>query len=122
MKRKGLAILGICIVLAGCATIPTAPSLGGRWEGAWQFSDGSYIEKFSFDLVESGRTVTGSGVDEKGIAAKVTGEVSDTSFTLTVVPEDGSDPIVFSGKIDTISIHGVWEVGGTTGPWAAEKR
>lgn len=27
-------------------------SLSGHWEGSWQYSDKSYVEKFSFDLTK----------------------------------------------------------------------
>lgn len=108
--------------MIACESRMPTTSLDGHWEGAWQFADGSYVEKFSFDLTQSGITVVGSGLDEKGVTAKVSEKIEDLSFTLVVVPEDGADPIVFSGQKVNKSIRGVWRVGTTTGPWAAEKR
>ena len=97
-------------------------SLSGHWEGSWQYTDGSYVEKFSFDLIESGGIITGKGVDEKGIAAKVTGVNKDSLFTLKIVPEDGNPPILFSGQLDKNTIRGTWIVGRSSGPWSAVKK
>ncbi|HEY6096154.1 MAG TPA: hypothetical protein VIU93_14490 [Gallionellaceae bacterium] len=107
-------------------TLGSAPdnavSIQGHWEGSWQYSDGSYSEKFSFDLDESGQKISGSGLDEKNVPAKVTGVRNGKSITLKIVPENGDAPIAFSGQVQTNVIRGIWVVGGSSGPWSAIKK
>ena len=128
MKSAAVAFVAFASILCpGCnpgsagSPAESGPSLEGRWEGSWQYADGSYVEKITFDLAESGSKITGSGMDEKGVAAKISGEAHGASFSLLVVPENGTDPIVFAGRLDKSCIEGEWSVGRVKGPWSAKK-
>lgn len=115
-------MLGLCVAMFSCSSETTPPSVAGRWEGAWKTEDGSFSEKFSFQLQVDGQVIHGQGLDEKGVSAKVSGKINDSSLTLKISPENGEKPIQFTGRLEKDTLQGTWKVDAGTGSWSAVRK
>lgn len=131
MKKGMLVVLCACVLLAasfiamGCSSSSdssTSPSEPVDVTGVWSMNADGFMT-LTLTLTQSGTTVTGTSTPYEGT---ITGDVSGSSITLTIVFSD-LQTTTFTGSVNGNTMSGSYRGGYPdsdihTGPWSATKQ
>ncbi|MCJ8341194.1 MAG: hypothetical protein MJK10_22275 [Pseudomonadales bacterium] len=122
MKNSLLIKIVILLTLSitGCADLKKGKmfndiNVTGSWSGNWQTKDGTYTESFKLDLIQNNNKISGTGLDEHGSSAAITGHLIQKEVELKIWNNQGTG--VFVGLLNNNQITGTWVSENRSGPF-----
>ena len=91
----------------------------GSWKGAWHTMYTNYTERIHLQLTQDMNTISGSGIDQKGQSATITGFIDNLDVELTLSNKYGQGTL--TGRLKDKTISGTWHSDGQSGPVSITK-